>query len=114
MPIFSLGTPRHPLKLKPMTNNGESWDHSKSLARAILRDRTQRRKWLANALFLALGQMALGLWIVDGWLQASPLRFLIWWGICGLLTCVIMIFALYDMLAVVREEREKIQDNDEE
>ncbi|MFT4175112.1 MAG: hypothetical protein QM627_00515 [Luteolibacter sp.] len=97
-----------------MTTNGDSWQHSKTLARAILHDRTQRRKWLASGLSLALGQMALGLWVIDDWLQASPLRFLVWWAACALLTSLVMVFACYDMLAVVREERQKAQSDDEE
>ena len=37
----------------------------------------------------------------------NPWWFLFWWGGCTLATLVVMLFALYDALAVVREERGK-------
>jgi len=78
------------------------------IARAILRDRAARRRMLAQMLMVALGLMAIGLWVIGGWLQESVLRFALWWGACAVITVVVMLFALYDALAVVREEREKI------
>jgi peptidoglycan biosynthesis protein MviN/MurJ (putative lipid II flippase) len=75
------------------------------IARAILHDRTVRRKWLSQMLMLALGLMAVGLWGLAGWLQEEVLRFALWWGACGLITLFVMLFALYDMLTVFREER---------
>lgn len=78
------------------------------IARAILRDRVARRRVLAQMLMVALGLMAIGLWVIGGWLQESVLRFALWWGACAVITVVVMLFALYDALAVVREEREKI------
>jgi peptidoglycan biosynthesis protein MviN/MurJ (putative lipid II flippase) len=84
------------------------WDLSKALARSILRDRGQRRKWLGRWLLLTMGWMAVGLWVVDGWLGGEMWRFVAWWGVCAVLACVLMVFALYDALAVVREEREKV------
>ena len=56
-----------------------SWNASTGLARAILHDRGERRKWLV----------------------------LFWWGGCAVATCVVLLFALYDALAVIREERAK-------
>lgn len=83
------------------------WESSKGLARAILHDRGQRRKWLARWLAVTMGWMVLGLWVLDGWLEENVWRFAVWWGICGVLALVLMIFALYDALAVIREERGK-------
>jgi len=77
------------------------------IARAILHDRAARRKLLGQLLMIALGLMAVGLWLLNGWLQASVLRFALWWGACGLVTLFVMLFALYDALAVFREERDK-------
>ncbi len=85
----------------------ESWSDSTALARAILGDRDERRKWLGRMVFAPLLMLGGGLWLIDGWLMASPLRFLIWWGVCAVVTFVVMIFALYDALAVIREERER-------
>ena len=51
--------------------------------------------------------LAAGLWLVDEWLASSPWLFLLWWGGCAALTCLVMLFAVYDALAVIREERER-------
>lgn len=73
----------------------------------ILRDREQRRKLMFRLLLIALGLMAGGLWAVEDWLAGNPWRFLIWWGACAAVTFLTMLLALYDALAVIREEREK-------
>ncbi len=86
-----------------------SWDDSKGLARAILRDRAERRKWLGRMVLVPLLMLGIGLWALNDWIWASPWRVLFWWGGCTLATCVVILFALYDALAVVREEREKEQ-----
>jgi hypothetical protein len=78
---------------------------SVGIAKAILRDRVVRRKVLGWLLLVALGMMAVGLWLFDGWLGGGMWRFLLWWGACAGLTGFVMLFALYDALAVVREER---------
>ena len=90
-----------------MADRNSSWMMSKHLAKAILRDRAERRKWMVRILMVALGLMAAGLWLVDDWLQGSPWRFLGWWGMCAVVTIGAMLFALYDMLMVIREEKEK-------
>ena len=86
--------------------SGSDWESSKGIAKAILYDREQRRRWVLRFLMVTLGWIAVGLWVVDGWLAESPLRFIIWWGICGLMAVILMIFSLYDSVAVVQEERD--------
>lgn len=54
---------------------------------------------------VTLGWMVVGLWVIDGWLGEDAVKFLVWWGICAVLAGVLLLFALYDALAVVREER---------
>lgn len=54
-----------------------------------------------------LGMIVLGFWVIDGWVEESVWRFLGWWGACALATGFVMLFAVYDVLAVIREEREK-------
>lgn len=81
------------------------WESDKGVARALLRDRGQRRRLMTRLLLLVVGQLILGAWIIDGWLAADPWRFVIWWAICGLLTLFLLMFAAYDFLAVIREER---------
>ncbi len=87
--------------------NPSSWNVSKGLARGLLRDRAERRRILARILMAVLAIISAGLWLLDHWLAANIWRFLIWWGTCAALTCLMMLLALYDLLAVIREEREK-------
>jgi len=80
-----------------------------AISRAILHDRITRRKWLGSSAFLMLGLFALGLWGIDGWLSQSLTRFGLWWLGVAVLTLVVMLFALYDALAVIREERDQMK-----
>lgn len=84
-----------------------SWSDSKSLARAILYDRIERRKWLGRMVLVPLTMLGLGIWVLDHWIWESPWRVLVWWGGCALATLVVILSALYDGLAVIREERSK-------
>ena len=84
-----------------------SWESNTGLACAILRDRAERRKWLMRMTLVPLGMLAVGLWVLDGWIWQSPWRVLCWWGGCALATCAVLAFAVYDALAAVREERAK-------
>jgi TctA family transporter len=79
-----------------------------AISRAILHDRSTRRKWLGSSAFLMLGLFALGLWGIDAWLEKSWIRFGIWWLGVAFLTLMVMLFALYDALVAIREEREKM------
>lgn len=83
------------------------WELSKALAKSILHDRGQRRKWLGRWLALTVAWLAVGLWVVDGLLSGSTLMFLLWWAFCFFLALGLVLFAIYDVLAVMREEREK-------
>lgn len=81
------------------------WNDCKGIARAILHDRAARRKIIGRMVLAALLVMAAGLWLVDQWLASSPWLFLLWWGGCAALTCLVILFAVYDAMAVIREER---------
>ncbi len=85
----------------------DSWNNSSTLARAILHDRAERRKWLGGMTLVPLGMMAVGLWVIGDWIWESPWRVLFWWGGCAVATVVVMLFAIYDVFAVIREERGK-------
>jgi hypothetical protein len=87
--------------------NAGDWELSKALAKAILYDRGQRRKWLGRWLLLTMAWMAAGLWVVDAFLSKNAWMFLLWWAFCFFLVSVLIIFALYDVLAVMREEGKK-------
>lgn len=90
-----------------MSSGKDGWNDSKLVARAILHDRAARRKVIGRILLVALVMIAIGLWAIDGWLGGNPWAFLAWWGGVALLTLLVMLFALYDALAVIREERDK-------
>ena len=93
-----------------MKRGNSDWENSKGLAKAILHDRPTRRKWMARWLFATLAWMAVGLWVVDSWLAENVARFALWWLFSGFLAVVLMIFALYDSVTVVKEERDNISE----
>ena len=49
-------------------------------------------------LILLLLAIVLGTWVIDGWLNASIVRFGIYWGVVGLYTVLLMMLTFYDML----------------
>lgn len=82
-------------------------NHFTGFASAVLSHRETRRNWLGVALAIALLMLAAGLWWIDGWLEENLLRFSAFWAACAAVTMFVMIFALYDALAVFREESGK-------
>lgn len=79
---------------------------NKGIAEAILGDRVQRRRVLGWFAFGMLGMFAIGLWGITDWLNESAIRFGLYWAACGVFCLFVMLFALFDALAVVKEERE--------
>jgi hypothetical protein len=92
-----------------MAADKTGWRDCKAIARAILHDRAARRKTIGRMLMTSLLMMAAGLWLIDGWLAADVMFFTLWWAGCAGLACLVMLFAVYDALAVIREERGKHQ-----
>lgn len=82
---------------------------NKGIAQGILHDRTLRRRFMFRLAMLMLAIFAIGLWGIDQWLAANIWRFVIWWGACGFLAVFTMLFAFYDALRVIREERERLE-----
>jgi len=80
------------------------------LARMILQSRELRRKVLFQLVLVLAIIVALGAWPLSDWLGESVWLFLIWWGFCMLYGVMIILLALYDMAAVVKEEREKMNE----
>ena len=79
------------------------WEADKAVARAILGNRALRRRALAIGLIITLSLLVLGLWVIDGWLGQSMLLFVLWWGICALVTLWVLLFALLDALISIQE-----------
>ncbi|MEP4079172.1 hypothetical protein [Haloferula sp.] len=86
---------------------GSQWAANKGIAAAILSDRGQRRSVLGAFAFAMLGMLALGLWGIDEWLKESVLRFGLYWVACGLLCLFVLLFALFDVLTTLKEERDR-------
>ena len=84
-----------------------SWQANKGVAKGILHDRSTRRRAMGRCLMLLLAVFAIGVWGVDDWLRANIWRFFLWWAGCGALAIFTVVFALYDVMRVIREEREK-------
>ena len=66
--------------------------------RMWLRNRRLRRKLMAAVLILLLVAIALGTWVIDGWLSSSIARFGIFWGVVTLYTLLLLLLTVYDML----------------
>jgi len=79
------------------------------LARMILHSRAMRRKVLFQLVLVLLVIVCLGAWPLANWLSSSVWLFLIWWGASMLYGLMVVLLAIYDMLAVVKEEREKME-----
>lgn len=60
---------------------------------------------MAWLLALVMIVFSAGLWLIDGWLAENIFRYALWWGLCALLTLLLMISAVYDAVKVLREER---------
>jgi polyferredoxin len=86
-------------------HENDDWNHSKRIASGILRNRSARRRSLGVFLLASLGMIAAGVWVLDAWLALGALVFLLWWGACALLTFFTLLFAVYDALAVAKEEK---------
>ncbi|MCP5537777.1 MAG: hypothetical protein H7A51_16275 [Akkermansiaceae bacterium] len=79
------------------------------LARMILHTREMRRKMLFQLVLVLVALVCLGAWPLADWLGSNVWLFLTWWGASMLYGLMVILLAVYDMLAVVREEREKME-----
>lgn len=73
----------------------------------ILHSREMRRKMLFQLVIVLFVIAVLGAWPLANWLGSDVWLFLIWWGITMVYGLMVILLAIYDMLAVVGEEREK-------
>lgn len=79
------------------------------LSRAILVDRASRRKWLGGLLLFLVICLGSGMTFLAPWLSRSVWCFGIFWLMVLVMVFVVIIFALYDAVAVIREERERMK-----
>lgn len=73
-----------------------------------LRHRIWRRKLMLYVTLLAALQVAIGALILDRLLQ-SALLYLGYWSFCGFLVILMLLLAMYDMLAVRQEQRMELK-----
>jgi len=78
------------------------------IARMILHTREMRRKVLLQLVVVLLVLVVLGAWPLAGWLSGNMWLFLLWWGASLFYGLMVILLAIYDMLAVLKEEREKL------
>jgi hypothetical protein len=91
----------------PMKRSGW-WQMSLAIATVTLSDRGKRRRFITGLLVLIVAYFSLGNWPLDSWLSRGLWRMLIFWGFLGLMCLFMILMALFDALAVIGEERQKI------
>ncbi|MFT7304692.1 MAG: fatty acid desaturase [Akkermansiaceae bacterium] len=95
-------------RYRPAMKNSGWWQMSLAIAAVTLGDRAKRRKFITGLLFFILGYFALGNWPLNSWLSQGLWRMLIYWGFLGVLCLFLVLFALFDALAAIGEERKKM------
>lgn len=78
------------------------------IAQMILHTRQMRRKVLLQLVIVLLVLVVLGAWPLAGWLSGNMWLFLLWWGASLFYGLMVVLLAIYDMLAVLKEERESM------
>lgn len=73
------------------------------VTKGILRDRAMRRLVLSRLVVAVLMLLGTGVFLLDDWLMAHPLLFLLYWGGCLWLTLTFGLLAFYDLVAVRAE-----------
>ena len=91
-----------------------TWNTSIVLARAILYDRAARRRVLGRIVLVPLVILGIGVWVLQDWIWQSPWRVIFWWGGCTLITLIVILFAIYDALAALREARGNVGSNEDQ
>jgi hypothetical protein len=94
-----------------MSDSSSSIALAIAIARVTLFERVRRRKLMSGILIAILVLFGLGNWPLDRWLSSSIWLMILWWGACMALCFFLVMLGLYDALAVIREEREKLSLN---
>lgn len=89
--------------------NSSSWvQFCMSMGKTILHSREMRRKVLFQLVITLVIVVAIGVWPLSDWLDERLPLFLLWWAGCVIYTVMIILLAIYDMLVVFKEERDKM------
>lgn len=92
----------------PFMKNSGWWQMSLAIAAVTLADRSKRRSFITGLLVFIICYFSLGHWGIDSFLSKSIWRMVIFWGFLGVLCLMMVLFALFDALAVIGEERRKL------
>ena len=87
--------------------NSDWWQMSRAIAAVTLADRKKRRQCITGLLIFVIAYFALGYWGIDSWLAKGLWRMLFFWGGMVLMLLFLLLFALFDALAAIGEERKK-------
>lgn len=97
-----------------MSDPGDTLKLIVAISKGILRDQRVRRSFLFAIVLADILWVFLGSVIFDPWLMASPLRFLIYWSVCAVITFFSILLAVHDMLMIRAEaKRERHRLNEE-
>lgn len=80
---------------------------SLAMARGILASRYQRRQVMFFGMLLVMGQAFLGVVVIESFLTERPLLFAVYWLFCFVAVVFVLLLAVYDLLGVRREARER-------
>ncbi len=95
--------------LEPEKTPGKSRP-SAVTAKLILHTRALRRQVMFIGMLAAMGQVFLGALPLDKFLTERPTLMAIYWLVCLGLVLFIMLLAIYDLLVVRREEKQKLDE----
>ena len=96
------------IRYRPAMKNSGWWQMSLAIAAVTLADRVKRRKFITGLLLFILAYFSLGNWPMNSWLSQGLWRMLIFWGFLGVLCLLLILFALFDALAAIGEEKRKL------
>ena len=82
------------------------------ISRGLIRDQTARRQLMFYSVLGALVMLFLGSAVLYSWLRQNPILFIIYWALCGWVTVIAMLLAIFDLLIVrgtARRERKRLE-----
>lgn len=70
------------------------------ISRGLIRDQTARRHLMFYNVLAALLMLFVGSALLFSWLRQHPVLFIIYWALCGWITLIAMLLAIFDLLLV--------------
>jgi membrane protein implicated in regulation of membrane protease activity len=82
------------------------------ITKGVIRDQSTRRALMFGVVLIALLMLFVGATFLSGHLAGKPLMFIAYWVVCGWLTLLAVLLAIYDLVAVrakAAHERRKLR-----